>query len=214
MRIIVMTASAAALLLSGCGPKPLTLPADPVDRAASCAVVTAIEARATAPSVKSSLSFETQSKIIHHAMLAASEDGSFSSDTASAVVKKMSELESGISDGKWQDLQAPCSAAYPEISKTTGIELPAAKFDAQLGCYAMADFLSRSVQSSDPEAEKRKNLFSDLRRKLDNAIANGLRAKGASSYEKTQAEKDKALATMSKLGSPAAVMTLCTDRYS
>lgn len=213
MRIIVLTVSTAALLLSGCGPKKLALPSDPIDRAASCAVVGAIAARTAAPSAKGGLAFAAQAHIIHYAMLAASEGKAFSSDTASAVVKRMSEVEAPISAGKWQELQAPCDEAYPQAAKTDGIELPAAKFDAQLGCYAMADFLGRSVQSSDPESGNRMNDFNDLRRKLDAPIGNGLKARGASSYQKTQVEKDEALARMTKIGSPASVMKLCTERY-
>lgn len=214
MRYMVLTASAAAFLLSSCGPKKLELPADPVDRAASCAVVSAIEARTSSPNAKGGLSFDAQSKIIHHAMLAASESGTFSSDIASAVVKRMSDVEKPISDGQWQDLQAPCAAAFPAASKSEGVELPAARFDAQLGCYALDDFITRSVTSSDPEAETRATSYGDLRRKLDSPIAAGLRARGASTYEKSQAAKDKALARMSKLGTPSAVMKLCTERYS
>lgn len=214
MRYLVMTASVAAVLLSGCGPKKLALPADPIERAASCAVVSAIEARTASPNAKGGLSFEAQAKIIHHAMLAASESGTFSADTASAVVKKMSEVEKPISDGQWQDLQAPCKEAYPAAQKVEGVELPKAKFDAQLGCYVLGDFVTRSVTSSDPDAQARATLLGDLRRKLDPAIGAGLKARGETSYEKTQAAKNKALAGMTQLGTPSATMKLCTDRYS
>jgi len=214
MRNMVIIGSLAAVLLSGCGPKKLALSSDPVDRAASCAVVSAIEARTTSTEVKGSLSYAAQTKIIHYAMLAASEGGTFSSNIAKSVVDKMSAVEAGISGGKWQDLQAPCAEAYPAALKTDGIELPKAKFDAQIGCYAMADFLSRSVQGNGPEGAARNNLYSDLKRKLDSAIGTGLKQRGASSYEKNQASKDQALAKMTNLGSPAVVAKLCTDRYS
>ncbi len=93
MRALVAAVSAAALLAGCGGPKALTLPEDPIDRAATCGVVAAAEARAGSPDIKAALPFEAQGRILHHALVAASEGGSFSGQKASAVSKRMSELQ-------------------------------------------------------------------------------------------------------------------------
>src|SRR5262245_39389542 len=73
---------ALALLLPGCGPKALSLPEDPIDRAASCGVVAAVQARAATADVKASLPFDSQGHILHYALLAASEGGSYEAERA------------------------------------------------------------------------------------------------------------------------------------
>lgn len=203
-----------ALLLASCGPQKLALPGDPVDRAATCAVVSAASARSGATPVSGGLGFDAQTRIIHYAMLAGTDDKGFSAKRTAAVIPRMSELESHVTGGKWQELAAPCDAVFPEVKKVTGIELPAAKFDAQLGCYAMGDFLTRSVQTSDPKGEETLATYNKLHGQLDAPIGAGLKARGASGVAKTQALKDEALGRMTRLGAPIKVMELCTSRFT
>lgn len=92
MRNVTMALSATLVLLAGCGPKKLALPTDPIDRAATCAVVSAASARAGNSNVKADLDFAAQSRILHYAMLAASDGNRFDTPKASAVVSRMSEL--------------------------------------------------------------------------------------------------------------------------
>ena len=210
----VMAVSVAALIASACGPKQLALPVDPIDKAATCAVVSAADARARSPEATGDLDFDSQTRIIHYAMLAASGSADFSAKEASAVVSRMSEVEAGITEGKWQELVAPCDQAFPEVKKTAGIELPKTRFDAQLGCYAMGDFLMKTVTTTDPKAQDRFAEFQKMKRSLDAPIGSGLKARGAGEYEKTQALKDAALVKMTKLGAPAEVMKMCTARFA
>ena len=49
---------AGALLLGSCGPKALTLPEDPVDRAATCGVIAAQSARLATNDIQAALPFE------------------------------------------------------------------------------------------------------------------------------------------------------------
>lgn len=201
------------LLLASCGPHKLALPDDPVDRAATCAVVSAASSRASAPSVAGGLGFDAQTQIIHYAMLAGTDDKGLSAKRTAAVIARMSELEGHITGGKWQKLEDPCNQAFPEVKKVTGIELPASKFDAQLGCYALGDFLTRSVQTSDPKGETTLATYSQLHRKLDAPIGAGLKERGASKVERTQELKDEALGRMTRLGAPVKVMEMCTSRF-
>lgn len=203
----------AMVLLASCGPHKLALPDDPVDRAATCAVVSAASSRSSAP-VSGGLGFDAQTRIIHYAMLAGTDDKGLSAKRTAAVIARMSELEGHITDGKWQKLTAPCDEAYPEVRKVAGIELPASKFDAELGCYALGDFLARSVQTSDPKGETTLATYNKLHRKLDAPIGAGLKERGASQVEKTQLLKDQALGRMTRLGAPVKVMEMCTGRFS
>jgi hypothetical protein len=211
--VMIAGLSMGTLLLVSCGPKTLALPEAPVDRAATCAVVSAAEARANAPTVKGDLDFASQTRIAHYAMLAGAEDKIFSTDKAQAVVKRMGEVEEQVTNGKWQDLIAPCGAAYPLVKKLDGVELPTDKFDAQLGCYAMADFLGRSVSTTDPKGETELASYGKMKRDLDGTIGSGLKARGAAKYEKTVELKNEALSHMTKLGAPIEVMKLCKAKY-
>jgi hypothetical protein len=214
MRNGIFTASAMALLLAGCGPKQLALPSDPIGKAATCAVVSAASSRADAPDVKGDLGFDAQTRILHYAMLAASEDGHFSAKKASEVVGRMGEVEKAVTDGKWQALMAPCDQAYPEVKKTAGIELPKGKFDAELGCYSLGDFLVKTVTTKDPKAQEQLTALMKMRRDLDGSVGNQLKARGAAGYERTLELKQGALGKMTKLGAPAETVRICRSRFT
>lgn len=214
MRSNILLVSAVALMLAGCGPKQLALPSDSVGKAATCAVVSAADARLKAPDAKGDLDFDAQTRIIHYAMLAGSEGRNFEAKQASAVVNRMGEVEATVTNGNWQDLVAPCDQAYPAVKKTAGLQLPKGKFDAELGCYSMGDFLMKTVTTTDPKAHERFADFQKMKRNLDASIGTVLKARGAGDYEKTQALKEVALARMTKLGAPAEVMKICTQRFT
>lgn len=214
MRGTIFAVSVGAMLLSGCGPKQLALSSDPVDKAATCAVVSAADSRQKSPNMKGDLDFASQTRILHYAMLAGSDSDSFSAKKASAVVARMSEVEADVTGGKWQSLVTPCDQAFPEVKKTAGIELPKGRFDAQLGCYAMGDFLVKTVTTHDPGSQERLAEVMKMRRDLDASIGNGLKQRGASGIEKTRELKQGALVKMTKLGAPAELMRICTARFA
>ena len=214
MRNRLLLLGVTSMALASCGPKPLALAADPVERAATCAVVAAADARASAPNHKGDLGFDAQTRILHHAMLAAAEGNRFSASRAAAVVQRMNEIEPRVTDGKWQDLKAPCNEVYPAVARTSGVQLPKSKFDAELGCYALSEFLVRSVSSRDPVVEKEMLGISKVRRDLDGPIAIGLRARGAASFEKGKAMKQAALVEMTNLGAPAEIVRQCKARFT
>ncbi|ATE67306.1 hypothetical protein COO09_01780 [Rhizorhabdus dicambivorans] len=203
-----------ALMVSACGPKQLALPGDPIGKAATCAVVSAAAARQKSPDVTGDLGFDDQTRILHYAMLAASDGGAFSAKRASEVVSRMGEVEADVTGGKWQALVNPCDQAYPQVKKTAGIELPKARFDAALGCYSLGDFLVKTVQTREPRAQETLSELMKMRRDLDGTVGSGLRARGASEYEKTLALKQKALGKMVKLGAPAETVKACTSRFA
>lgn len=200
-------------LLASCGPKPLALPKDPVDRAATCGVVETASARQNASNVRGGLPFDEQGRILHYGMLAASEGGSFSQETVSAVVKRMPEMESDITGAKFETLVQPCREAYPATAKASPESLPSNPFDARLGCYELASFLNRSLQSQSSTHGDRLGDYVALRRRLDAAVGASLKQRGAVSKDAQDTLRAKALAKVVPLGSPMAVMNECFAKY-
>ena len=210
---ILPAALGVVMLLSSCGPKTLALPSDPVDRAATCGVVAAIEARAATPDVKADLSFAAQGRIIHYALLAGAEGGGFSSERAAAVNARMVALEPDIVKSKWQDLVPPCRAAFP-LAATQSVNLPKDTLRARLGCDALGDFLLKAMAKQDSAYAKEFLAYRQLSEKLDRSTMIGaLRGRAGTDQEARRDERDKALGEIVQSGSPAAVMDECIVRY-
>ncbi|MFZ5704165.1 MAG: hypothetical protein ACOY5R_02755 [Pseudomonadota bacterium] len=213
MRKATIALSATLALLVGCGPKKLALPSDPIERAATCAIVSAAGARAGNSDIKADLDFAAQTRILHYAMLAASDGNRFDTPRASAVVSRMSDLEGSVTSGRWQDLVQPCNESFPLAAKGGAVELPTQRFEAAIGCYALADFLTKSVTSKAPATEATMSELMTMRRNLDAAIGDGLKARGASKYESTLELKQEALVRMTRLGPPHETAKACTARF-
>ena len=202
---------ASALLITSCGPKSIELPAQPVDRAATCGVVAAAEARAGTSDIKAPLSFASMQRILHYPLLAGSTGDRFVPESASAVQKQMTELQDRIIAGKWQDLVPACKAAFP-ATVITKVELPADRFQAQLGCYELADFI-RSALEKGGEYDNELSAYHELSMKLDPVLGAGLRSRGGTDFKSQQEQRHKALATIVKAGPPTEVMRQCVAKF-
>lgn len=210
VRVARTIITASALLLVSCGPQALVLPEEPIDRAATCGSVAAASARA-ATAVGAPLSLDGIGSVLHYPMLAGSAGESYSSDAAEAVQKRMSELQDSIGEGKWRDLIPACNAAFPAAA-TDRVTLPADRFEAQLGCDELGDFLLSSLEAQ----EEYLNEFGEYRQmanKLETTVAAGLRSRAGPDPDARQDERRKALATMAKAGPPVAVMRACLTRF-
>lgn len=203
---------ACALTLAACGPKPLELPADPVDRAATCGVVAAAAARTAVTDVKAPLPLAAQGKIFHYALLTASEGGEFKAETANRVNKRMPELEAGITGGKWRDLVPACDSAFPLAGKTE-VALPTGQFEAQIACEELAEFTGVALEGSEKHFGNELAGYGRMRTELNDAIAPGLRARAGSSTEAQHRERKRALAAAAALGSPVPVLDKCRERF-
>jgi hypothetical protein len=204
--------AAAALLLGGCGgPKALVLPEDPIDRAATCAVVAAAEARLASSDVKASLPLAAQGKIVHYALLAASRDGQFDAATANAVNGRMKALQGQVTAGKWQALVQPCAEAFPATANAAP-DLPKSPLDAQLSCEELAEFMSSAFEGQASSAHELAQ-YRNLRRTLNDRLAPSLKARVGQRLEAQQAEGRKALARAAGLGAPTAVLDACLKRF-
>ena len=202
---------ASMLMLGSCGPKALTLPEEPVDRAATCGVVAANGARLATQDIQASLPFEAMGRIIHYPLLAGSEAGSFSSQVAVKVQGRMEELQEGIGEGKWKELVPACKAAFP-ATEVKEVKLPADRFDAQLSCVELGDFLRSALERQGEYA----NELADYRRlgmKLEATLSSGVRSRAGPDLGARQEVRRKALATIAKAGPPVAVMKECLARF-
>lgn len=201
----------SALLLASCGPKTLTLPEQPVDRAATCGVVAADSARLGTRDIHAPLSFDAMGRIIHYPLLAGSTGVSFSRETAAQVQTRMTELQDRISEGKWQELIPACRAAFPATA-VEQVKLPVDRFDAQLGCDELGDFL-RSALEEQAEYVNELAKYRDLSTKLDATLGTGLRGRAGSDLRAQEEQRRKALSTFAKAGPPVAVMRECLARF-
>lgn len=213
MRLISTVPLILALLASGCGKHSLTLPTDPVDRAATCAAVTANSLRKGSTNM-GPLRIEEQGKLLHYALLEGAATPEFSQDTAAAVNKRMSDVEQNISKGKWGELVAPCHAAYPATTIAGEIALPKDPFDTRLGCYALASFVTSALQNADKSYADQLNTYMAYRRSEDPRIASAYSARGIRSFDAKEASRRKALSIIVKAGSPIAVLQSCIRKYS
>ena len=190
----------------------MTLPTDPIDRAATCGIVAAAEARSATADINQPLTLQAQGHILHYALLAASQDGRFSADTAGSVSKRMSALQADVTNGKWQDLEPACRTAYPVAAATDEVELPKDRLNAQLGCSELAQFTATALESDKRYAAETAQ-YRQLRAKLSDRMGPALRARVGSNLTAQRAAGDKALAAMAQLGSPVAVLDQCLKTF-
>ncbi len=202
---------ASTLLLASCGPKALTLPEQPVDQAATCGVIAAQSARLATHDIQAALPFDAMGRIIHYPLLAGSTGGSFSSEVATKVQTRMTELQDGISEGKWQELIPACRTAFPATA-VEQVKLPVDRFDAQLGCVELGDFL-RSALEEQAEYGNELAEYRNLSMKLEATLTNGLRSRAGPDLRDRIEERRKALATFARVGPPVAVLRECLARF-
>ena len=215
MRAASALMSAIALALAGCGRQALTLPDDMVGKAATCGVVAAADARAADPkNIAAALPFDRQAQIIHYALLAGAQESEFSTDTASAVVKKMQDIQEDVTSGHWKTLVQPCANAFPEADLGRPVSLPANGGEAQIGCYTLGKFMMRALAVQGSAYEKQLLVYGQLGRDLDPKVARSFDQRGIKSDEARQKARDKELSKFAKIGSPAKVMDACTAQFA
>jgi hypothetical protein len=202
----------AALLASGCGPKPLTLPEDPVERAATCGVIAAANARNGQTDVKTPLTLEQQASILHYALLGGGAGKDFSQDRVAVVVQRMPELEGAITEGKWQELIQPCREAFPETALGKPVDLPKDAAEARLSCYMMAEFLTKSLGQHEAALGEQLAEYGAMNRKLDSKIGVSQAGQGLSK-DQARDERREGLGRAAHLGPPAEVMKACVAKF-
>ena len=199
------------LALAGCGTKDAGLPADPVQRAATCGVVTAAEARQASGNVEAKLTLEQQGRILHYAMLVGSEGGRFDKTRTAAVVNAMPSLGDKVTSGEWQKRIPECAAAYP-ATVARAVTLPSDALQAQAGCHDLAAFFTDAMRASEADYIDKIRAYDGMRRGLDPKLGGTLRARGLSQAQGEEA-RDKALAALVQLGNPVAVLDQCVERF-
>jgi len=199
------------ILLAGCGGRDAGLPADPVERAATCGVVAAAEARKASANVEAKLTLEQQGRILHYALLAGSEGGRFDKTRAAAVVNAMPGLGDKVTGGEWEKRLPQCAAAFP-ATQARSVELPSDPLQAQAGCHDLAAFFTDAMRASEADYIDKFRAYDAMRRALDPKLAATLRARGLGQAKGEEA-RDTALATLIQRGNPAAVLDQCVVRF-
>ena len=213
MKFPVLPILAALVLAAGCGRQAMTLPDDPIERAATCGVVeTAAARQQDGAAVGKPLTVETQGRILHYALLVASADKAYDSAIASAVVKRMPAIADSVTAGDWQKLQAPCAAAYPAVARTQ-VALPADPLAAALGCDELATFMRTALARQNYAFATTLDSYDKLNRALDQRIAPLFSSRGIMALPARLAQRNKALAAIVERGSPVPMLELCSARY-
>ena len=200
------------LVLTACGPREAELPADPIERAATCGVVAAAQARKASANVEAKLTLEQQGQLLHYALLEGAEGGSFDKTRAAGVVNAMPALGDKVTQSKWDRLIPQCEAAYPATG-ASNVTLPTDRLEAQAGCQDLAEFFTTAMRQSEADYIDRIRVYDQMRRDLDPQLATTIRARGLS-QKQGEAERDRALAKIVRLGSPVAVLDACAKRYA
>ena len=214
MRNCPIVMSAVSLMLSACNSE-VTLPADLVERAATCAVVSASEARSTMKSLDAPLAFDRQSQIIHYALLAGASEPGFSRANAGRVVQRMQVLQDRITGDQWKPLVAPCKTAFPEADLSYAVKLPVDPAEAQLSCYALGDFMSRALAAYEGTYGDQMVRYDKMLMSLKPIVESEATKPGLKpvSNAERMAKRSSALAVAAKLGPPSKVMDLCIERF-
>jgi hypothetical protein len=211
-RALPLLALALGSLLAGCGAEPLALPEEPVDRAATCGVVAAATARSAVRDVKAPLPMEAQGRILHFALLAASDGGEFQPGVANRVSERMSAIQAKVVEGKWKDLAPACEAAYPATIQASP-KLPEGRLDAQLACEGLGDFVATAMEGHETDYGNEIAAIRRMRREVNDALAPGLRSRAGNDLDAQKKERRRALAAAARLGSPVAVLERCAERF-
>lgn len=203
----------ALIAAAGCGRQTSRLPDDPVERAATCAVVETAKARdQSGVAVDKPLSVETQGRILHYALLAASAGKSYDASVAAAVVKRLPEIADSVTAGDWETLEAPCAAAYPAVASQPR-SLPADPLTAALGCDELATFMRTALARQSYAFASTLDDYDKLNRALDQPVAVLFTRRGIMALPARLAERNKAMATIVERGSPVPTLKLCAARY-
>jgi hypothetical protein len=210
-RCLALSAGISALLLTSCsGAEKPVLPVQPVERAATCAVVAELDERRQAG--KAPLPFEAHEHVLHYALLAGAHGQSFSAETTNAVIKRMKEVRGEVTKSKWVKILPECRVAFAE-AWTFNIELPKDRFDSKMQCDELGKFLARTLRKHHAEDPVRAAAYAKMASNLDYRLGPGLRVRAGAGLDEQAAVRREALAAAAKLGRPTQVMEQCIQRY-
>lgn len=199
-------------VLTACGGAGGTLPEAAAERAATCGVITANQARATIADIKAPLSAAQQGAVLRPALLYGSEGEEFSRDRVAEVVDAMPALGESFSEDDIKKLAPQCAQAYP--AAPTPVKLPDDPLTAAMGCDQLSDFMRQALGGVNASSYKVNfDAYFALNQELDKRLAPLLSQRGINGVEASEAEGRKAMAAIVKLGEPTAVLDACSARY-
>ena len=174
-------------------------------------MVAADDAR-RAGGVDAKFTIEQQGHILHYALLAGAEGGTFDKGRSAAVVNAMPRLGDKVTAGKWEPLIGQCDSAYPASKPLESVALPSDRFVAEAGCHDLADFVTTALRSQENNFIDRMRAYDEMQRKLDQRMGATIKTRGMSQAQANEA-RAKALATVATLGPPTTVLDQCVKRF-
>jgi hypothetical protein len=201
---------AGLVLASGaCTSAPLQLPDDPLERAAACTAARTLELR-EGKQGDGPVTFAGATEIIHFAMLYAAEDAVEVDPRRLDAVKARSERAvAELAGQNWASLVEPCNASYPETQKDPA-SLPGDPFEAGMTCYALGDFLARSVQASFPDEQR---ALAGMAERALTAAQPALRERARDDNAEAQRIANGYAARAFKAGRPTLLLGQCRRRF-
>jgi hypothetical protein len=189
------------LLVTGCAPKPASIPQVAVDKPAYCAAL----ALSRDPDVR------FPEAAIQFLLLGSVKDGVIDVDAYRQLIKQERTYSTQITSADDPPSPAQCVAAYPSTNPAKTFALPDDPMTRLLGCDSLLDGLSVSIQVGEPPyVEQRKYA------EMSNAFATDVQAaiaKAHISVKKATQMRDAMLPTMLDLGNSYTVLEACRKAY-
>jgi hypothetical protein len=162
--------------------------------------------------VKSPLPLAEHGRIVDYALLAASASGQYDPGVAGAVSRRMQALQDRVTGGEWKPLAAACKAAYP-LAEKQDVTLPEDKFEAQLQCNELAQFMTQALAGQAGDYRNEIADYRHLRERLNDSVARPLNDKAGPKVSDQQKVRHRAMAAASRLGAPVATLSRCLERF-
>ena len=211
---LVPVIPACALTLAACGAKSLELPADPVDRAATCGVVAAAAARTAVDRRQGAAAARRAGQDLPLCPAGRVRRGRVRGRDGEPDQQAHARARGGDHRRQMAAISSrSATSAFPATAKTE-IELPSGRFEAQIACEELAEFTSVALEGSESAFRQRARRLSRMRTELNDAPRPGPARPGRHPTREAQSrERDQALAAAAALGSPIPVLDKCIERF-
>lgn len=197
-----------AMVLSACGNSPLTMPDDPVERAATCGLAELSAARIAEP-IKT-LPVEMQGRVYHYALLAASTGKEYQADTAKAVIERTQQVAQWGEEQKWENLAPECHKLYPQAASTEASpKLPDDPLAATAGCDMLNKFMAAALGSQGETYLSDMGKFGAISLSADKELPPMYEKAGLKDIQQQLKFRREQMSNFAKLGTPIAVLRVC-----
>jgi hypothetical protein len=222
--------AAAGLITSACGtstaepardavaqtPKraALTLPADPVERAATCSGAYLAVAQLQPGFEKNGVSEDEMNRVMHPVYVDAGASGRIEQARLELAGNKSPIKAAEFrKNGKAEATIVACEEVYPAIRAGAFKALPTEDAQARIACVATAGALVQTYQATEEVRSERLPAIARLMEQLTEPVFADFERQGVTDVELMNAELRAVLARTMRSGPPGEVMTACLARF-